>query len=552
MIKKIRNRFVRLILMPTLAIGLLVFSAFQLNFFEVSKNLDIFTNAYKEVNLYYVDDVPPAALMEAAIEGMLESLDPYTNFIPENKIEDFRIQTTGQYGGIGASIRKIGDYVVVVLPYKDFPADKAGLKAGDLLLEVDGKSLKGLDTEEVSDLLKGSPGTQLDIKVKRGALEFKKQLTREEVQLKSVPYYGVLENNIGYITLTSFTDKASKEVREALTALKDSHNISGLVFDLRGNPGGLLPEAVNVTNIFIPKGVEVVRTRGKVKEMDRTYHTLNEPLDTDIPLVVLINGSSASASEIVSGTLQDLDRAVIIGQRSFGKGLVQQPRKLSYGAQMKITIAKYYTAAGRCIQAINYAERDEEGNLTRVPDSLRNPFKTKAGRIVYDGAGIDPDLPIEPQAYSNILISLIGKSHVFEFANQFASKNKTIAPAGTFALTDADYDQFVAFLNGKDYSYETRTERAIAQLMATAEAEQYSDLETDISHMKSLMKESKAADLNRHKPEIKKFLEEEIAARYYYQEGRIAQSIQKDPEVLEALKVLQNKSQYQEILRLAN
>lgn len=551
MIKKIRNRFIQLVLVPLLAIGLLFFSAFELNFFEVSKNLDIFTNAYKEVNLYYVDDVPPGALMEAAIEGMLESLDPYTNFIPENKIEDFRIQTTGQYGGIGASIRKIGDFVVVVLPYKNFPADKAGLKAGDLLLEVDGKSLQGLDTEEVSDLLKGSPGTKLQIKVQRGETTFKKELTREEVQLKSVPYYGVLENNIGYITLSSFTDKASKKVREALVALKDSHQITGLVFDLRGNPGGLLPEAVNVTNIFVPKGVEVVSTRGKVKEMDRKYHTLNEPVDTEIPLVILINGSSASASEIVSGTIQDLDRGVVIGQRSFGKGLVQQPRKLSYGAQMKITIAKYYTAAGRCIQAINYAERDEEGNLTRVPDSLRKPFKTKAGRIVYDGAGIDPDIALESQPYSNILISLIGKSHVFEFANRFASQNNSIAPAGTFALTDDDYQQFVKFLEGKDYSYETRTERAITQLLATAEAEQYTDLESDITHMKGLLKESKATDLMRHKPEIKRFLEEEIAARYYYQEGRIAQSVKKDPEVLEAMKVLQNKTQYQEILRVA-
>lgn len=552
MIQKIRKRFVKLVLLPIFVASALLFSAFELNYFEVSKNLDIFTNAFKEVNLYYVDDVPPAELMEAAIEGMLESLDPYTNFIPENKIEDFRIQTTGQYGGIGASIRKIGDYVVVVQPYKDFPADKAGLKAGDLLLEVDGKTLKGLDTEEVSDLLKGSPGTSMQLKIKRSGTELKKQLTREEVQLKSVPYYGMLDNEIGYITLSSFTDKASKEVKEALVVLKDSHNIKGLVFDLRGNPGGLLSEAVNVTNIFVNKGIEVVSTRGKVKEMDRKYHTLNEPVDTEIPLVILINGSSASASEIVSGTIQDLDRGVVLGQRSFGKGLVQQPRKLSYGAQMKITIAKYYTAAGRCIQAINYAERDADGSLSRIPDSLRTPFKTKAGRTVFDGAGVDPDVALEPYQYANILISLIGKSHVFDFANQYAERKANIAPAGVFALSDADYEQFVAFLKDKDYAYETRTERAISQLRATAETELYTELETDITHMKALLKKSKEVDLMRHKPEIKRFLEEEIAARYYYQEGRLAQSVSKDPEVLEAIQVLQNQARYRKILTVAN
>jgi carboxyl-terminal processing protease len=534
------------------AAAFIFLTAFELNYFEVSKNLDIFSQAYREVNLSYVDDVPPAELMEAAIEGMLGSLDPYTNFIPENRIEDFRMQTTGQYGGIGATIRKIGDYTVVVQPYKDFAADKAGLKAGDLLLEVDGKSLKGLETEEVTNILKGSPGTAIQLKFRRGGKDQTVQLVREEVQIKSVPYFGYLEDGYGYIVLTSFTDKSTKEVKEALVTLKDSGDLKGLVLDLRGNPGGLLHEAVNIVNLFVDKGIEVVSMRGKSKEVDRVYRTLNDPVDTEIPLVVLINSNSASASEIVSGSLQDLDRAVVIGQRSFGKGLVQQPRKLSYGAQIKITIAKYYTAAGRCIQAINYAEREKEDRLVRVPDSLRTPFKTKSGREVFDGGGIDPDVLMDASAYSNILISLVGKSHVFDFANAFADQHPNIAPAGSFELTDKDYQSFISFLEGKDYEYETRTERAIRSLKEVAIQEKYEELEEDIQHMKALLKKSKEADLIRHKEEIKKFLEEEIVARYYYQEGRLAQGVKNDLEVAEALLYLKNSERRTQILGLAN
>ncbi|MCH8554781.1 MAG: S41 family peptidase [Schleiferiaceae bacterium] len=532
-----------------LAGGLVVlFSAFELNYFEVSKHLDIFANVYREVNLYYVDDVEPGTLMESAIEGMLESLDPYTNYYPENKIEDLRLQTTGQYGGIGASIRKIKDYIVIVQPYKGFPADNAGLKPGDILLKVDEKDLKNLNTEEVSSLLKGAPGTSFTLTIKRGETNLKKKITREEVQIKSVPYFGVIDDGIGYITLTSFTDKASKEIIEALDSLKASHDLKGIVLDLRGNPGGLLPEAINVTNIFIDRGKEVVSTRGKAKEMDKKYFTLNDAKDTEIPVAVLINRTSASASEIVSGSMQDYDRGVVIGQRSFGKGLVQQTRKLTYNSQMKVTIAKYYTASGRCIQAINYGERDENGSIKRVPDSLRTPFQTVNGRTVYDGAGVDPDVALEPKELPNILISLVQSALIFDFANRYAEQHPNPPAIGAFELSNADYQSFVAFLDGKEYSYDTRTEKIIKELQQTATAEKYTELEADINHMKALLKASKADDLQRHRADIQKFLEEEIAARYHYQEGRIAQSLGKDPEVLEAISILKDPVRYKSIL----
>ncbi len=542
------SKMKRSLLLALAGVLVVLFSAFELNYFEVSKHLDIFANVYREVNLYYVDDVEPGTLMESAIEGMLESLDPYTNYYPENKIEDLRLQTTGQYGGIGASIRKIQEYVVIVQPYKGFPADNAGLKPGDILIKVDEKDLKDLNTEEVSSLLKGAPGTSFNLTVKRGDATLKKKIIREEVQLKSVPYFGIVDDGIGYITLTSFTDKASKEIIEALDSLKASYDLKGIVLDLRGNPGGLLPEAINVTNIFIDRGKEVVSTRGKSKEMDKKYFTLNDAKDTEIPVAVLINRSSASASEIVSGSMQDYDRGVVIGQRSFGKGLVQQTRKLTYNSQMKVTIAKYYTASGRCIQAINYGERDENGSVKRVPDSLRTPFQTVNGRTVYDGAGVDPDVALEPKELPNILISLVQSALIFDFANRYAEQQPNPPAMGAFELSDAEYQDFVAFLDGKEYSYSTRTEKIIKELQQTATAEKYTELEEDINHMKALLKASKAGDLQRHRADIQKFLEEEIAARYHYQEGRIAQSLGKDPEVLEAIAILKDSVRYKSIL----
>jgi carboxyl-terminal processing protease len=370
-------------------VGLISISSFGFasGYFEVTKNLDIFTSLFREVNIYYVDETKPGEMIEKAIDSMLKSLDPYTTYIPESEIEDFRFQTTGQYGGIGATIRKRDDYVIISEPYKGFPADKAGLKAGDKLLEIDGKSVKGKSTQDVSSVLKGQPGVAVNLLIERPGTKkpIQKIFTREEVKVKSIPYKGIVDEGIAYVRLRSFTRNCSKEVKDAIVELKEEHEVKGLILDLRSNPGGLLNESVNLCNLFIDKGQEVVSTKGKIKDWEKSYKTSKEPLDKEIPLVVLINQSSASASEIVSGTMQDLDRGVVIGKKSFGKGLVQQTRKLSYNSQVKVTVAKYYTPSGRCIQALDYAHRNEDGSVGKVPDSLKTAFQTKNGRLVYDG-----------------------------------------------------------------------------------------------------------------------------------------------------------------------
>lgn len=519
------------------------------NYFEINKQLDIFTNIFKEINLYYVDETQPQELMETAINSMLKSLDPYTNYIRETDVEDFRIQTTGQYGGIGATIRRRNGKVMIAMPYKGFAADKAGLKAGDVLLKIDDDSLTGLDTEDVSKLLKGSPGSSFTLTYERdGAIKHEK-ITREDVQLKSVPYSGMVAPNIGYIRLNSFTERASKDIIDAYQSLASDHDLKGVILDLRNNPGGLLSEAINVSNIFIPKGQEVVSTRGKVKDWDRTYKTLNKPIDTEIPLVVLINQRSASASEIVSGTVQDLDRGVVLGQRSFGKGLVQQTRKLSYGAQMKITISKYHTPSGRLIQAINYAERRDDGSVYKVPDSLRMPFNTRGGRIVYDGGGIDPDINLDVQNTPKILRELVRNDYIFDYATLFQRRVDAIEDAGIFTINDEEYNNFLAFLADKDINYETRTEKIIDELKETARDEKYFEsLEIELNKLKSGFAEKKDADLTTFKDDIRQQLEMEIVSRYHFQEGRAAQAIRYDAEVDSAVAILSDLERYHTIL----
>jgi carboxyl-terminal processing protease len=543
------KKFRSLLIGSGLVVSGLFIGASSSNYFEINKQLDIFTNIFKEINLYYVDETQPQDLMEKAIKSMLKSLDPYTNYIRETDVEDFRIQTTGQYGGIGATIRKRGDKVMIVMPYEGFPADKAGLKAGDILLKINDDKLDGLESDEVSKLLKGSPGSTFNLTIERDGEVIKKKITREEVQLKSVPYCGMVGPNIGYIRLSSFTNKASKEISDAMEDLKKDNDLQGLILDLRNNPGGLLTEAINVSNLFIPKGVEVVSTRGKIKEWDRSYKTLNQPLDTEIPLVVLINRSSASASEIVSGTIQDLDRGVVIGQRSFGKGLVQQTRKLSYGAQIKITVSKYHTPSGRCIQAINYAERAEDGSIAKIPDSLRMEFITTNGRRVFDGGGIDPDIDLEVQTASKILRTLTGNDHIFDYANLFAKNNPTIDEAGVFRLSDKQYQEFMTYLKTKDIDYQTQTEELILELKEAARDEKYFEsLEKELNRLKQGFKEKKDADLITFKDEIRQQLEMEIVSRYYYQEGRARQAIMYDDEVKKSVEVLLNRDMYAQIL----
>lgn len=553
--KKLLKAFRATLLGAALLLVVTIGSAFQGSYFEISKQLDIFTTLFQELNAYYVDDIEPGDLVKTGIDAMLASLDPYTNYIPESEIEDFRFQTTGEYGGIGALIRKREDYVVVAEPYLGFPADKAGLKAGDILLEIDGKSVKGFNTSEVSEVLKGEAGSEVKVKVRREWTdeEFTTTLKRGKIQVDCVPYYGMLEDGVGYIKLSSFTDKASRDVKAAYNDLKSKGEMTGLVLDLRGNPGGLLREAVNIVNFFVPKGSEIVSTRGKVKEWDKTYRGINDPLDIEIPLVVLVNSGSASASEIVSGTLQDLDRAVIIGEQTFGKGLVQQPRKLSYNAQLKVTIAKYYTPSGRCIQAINYSERDGEGKVKRMPDSLRTAFETANGRKVLDGGGVGPDVPVDPRDYHEVSRALISQSLIFDFANKYYFEHDSVLSPKDFALTDSDYDDFVAFARERSFEFQTDTEKKYDQLLKTAEQEKYFNaLEEELAQIKAELDEYKKNDIYKYRSEIEEAIRVELAQRYYYRSGRIEASLVKDEARIEAISVLKNQDQYRDILTLAD
>jgi carboxyl-terminal processing protease len=528
--------------------------AMKVNYFEISKQMDIFTTLFKEINTYYVDDVEPGTLMKTGIDAMLNSLDPYTTYIPESDIEDFRFQTTGQYGGIGALIRKKNDTIYISEPYKGFAADKAGLVAGDAILEVDGKPVIGRNTSDVSKVLKGEAGSTVVLKIRKaGSNEIVTvSLNREEIQVDCVPYYGMVGNGIGYIRLNSFTDKAYNDVKNAYLDLEANNELKGIIIDLRGNPGGLLRESVNIVNMFTEKGTEVVSTRGKVKEWDKQYNGLNAPLSTEIPVTILVNSNSASASEIVSGALQDLDRAVIVGKKTFGKGLVQQPRNLSYNAQLKVTIAKYYTPSGRCIQAINYSEKDENGNVKAMPDSLRTVFKTKAGRSVRDGGGVEPDVTVETEAWPEILIALEREGYIFDFANLYAYKTESIAEPTTFSLTLEEYEEFVQFVASRDFDFQTSTEKKLDAFKKTAGEDDYLEsLSQELEQMESKLAMAKDDDIHKHQTRIKEWLEQEIVTRYYYQRGRIEYELKNDPYLNAAIEVLNDQSRYREILSLA-
>ncbi|HRN40554.1 MAG TPA: S41 family peptidase [Vicingus sp.] len=521
------------------------------SYFEVSKNLDIFATLFRELNIYYVDESDPGKLIKTGIDAMLESLDPYTNYIPESNMEDYKLMTTGQYGGIGALIQKQGDYVVISEPYEGFGAFKAGLRAGDKILEVDGKSVKGKNTSDIREVLLGQPGSSIELKLERpGTKEpFIKKVVREEVKIKDVPYYTMLKDSVGYIKLTGFTESASKEVKTALVSLKEQ-NAKSMVLDLRGNGGGLLNEAVNIVNFFIPKGSEVVFTKGKIKEWDKSYKALNEPIDTQIPLVVLIDEGSASASEIVSGSLQDHDRAVVVGNQSFGKGLVQSVRPLSYNSKLKVTVAKYYTPSGRCIQKLDYSHREEDGKVNAVADSMIREFKTlNSKRPVFDGKGVAPDITVERPELSNISASLLSKNLFFDYATNYRIKNETIKPVSEFIFTDNDYTDFVNFLADKDYSYTTDSEDLLAKLEKITQEEKYfDDVKTEYEQLKDKLNIHKKDDLKKFKDEITMILETEIVGRYYYQTGAIQSSLKKDPVIEKALNTLHNKDLYKSIL----
>ena len=527
--------------------------SFTDSYFEVAKNLDIFTTVYRELNNYYVDETDPGKLMKTAIDKMLKSLDPYTNYIPESEIEDFKFMTTGQYGGIGAVITKRKDFVFISEPYEGFPAQKAGLMAGDKILKIDGENAKGKNTEEVSKALKGQPNTEVELLIERPYEEkaFTVNFKRQKISVKSVPFYSFIDDGIGYIKLRSFTRDCSQDVKNALLELKKKGELRGLILDLRNNPGGLLNESVSIVNLFVEKGQEVVSTKGKIKSWDKIYKAYKAPVDLKTPIIVLINQSSASASEIVAGAIQDLDRGVVIGQRSFGKGLVQQTKKLSYNAQLKLTVAKYYIPSGRCIQALDYSNRNDDGSVGKVPDSLMTSFKTKNGRTVFDGGGIKPDIEVEQDDLSNLIISLIRERLFFDYATLYKYKNSSID--SIFRISDNDFASFKDFLSDKSYDYKTETEKAIEALKTTSEKENYFNLlQPQYLDLFDEFELNKKNDLDRNKQIINEILSEEISSRYFYQEGRIRTSIEYDKEIKEAIKHLKQKDLYNSILGSSN
>ena len=527
--------------------------SFTDGYFEVAKNLDIFTTVYRELNNYYVDETDPGKLMKTAIDKMLKSLDPYTNYIPESEIEDFKFMTTGQYGGIGAVITKRKDFVFISEPYEGFPAQKAGLIAGDKILEIDGESAKGKNTEEVSKALKGQPNTEVKLLIERPYKEkpFTVNFKRQKISVKSVPFYSFIDDGIGYIKLRSFTRDCSSDVKNALLELKKQGDLSGLILDLRNNPGGLLNESVSIVNLFVEKGQEVVSTKGKIESWDKTYKAFKAPVDLTTPIIVLINQSSASASEIVAGAIQDLDRGIVIGQRSFGKGLVQQTRKLSYNSQLKLTVAKYYIPSGRCIQALDYSNRNDDGSVGKIPDSLMTAFKTKNGRTVFDGGGIKPDIEVEQEDLSNLIISLIRERLFFDYATLYKYRNPSID--SIFSISDDDFISFKDFLSDKSYDYKTETEKALESLKTTSKNENYFNLlEDQYIDLLNEFELNKKNDLERNKQIINEILSEEISSRYYFQEGRIITSIQYDNDIKAAIKYLKQENLYNSILSVSN
>ena len=528
----------------TLAFG------FNDDLFQISKNLDVFASAYKEVNINYVDDINSAKMIKTGLDAMLDGLDPYTEFVPESEIEDYKLHyVSTQYGGIGAGIFPRDGKVYVSDVFEGFPAQKADVRGGDQLLKINDVDLAGKTNDQVSQLLKGAKGASIKLLIKRGdAAPVEKQMVRDEIKQPNVSYYGMVDGNMGYIKLDKFLENSADEVTHALTELQ-KNNPNGIILDLRSNGGGILQEAVKIVNLFVQKNVEVVSQKGKIKDKNFTYSTQNTPIEANLPLVVLVNGRSASASEIVAGSLQDLDRAVIIGQRSYGKGLVQQTFNLPYNSLVKITIAKYYIPSGRCIQEIDYTHRKADGSVVKVADSSIHEFKTRDGRSVYDGSGIYPDIFVKQERFANITQSLVSKLLVFDYATQYRNTHTNIAEPHNFRLTDADYADFVKYLGNKNYSYSTSTERLVTSLKTEATKDkEFTSIQNEYDALKNKLQESKKNDLQQNKDEIRQVLENEIASRYYYEKGRYQTNFKYDKELAQAVKTMQDKSQLAAIL----
>ena len=537
------------------------------NNFEIAKSIDIYNSLMRELNLNYVDEINPAELNEAAINAMLDGLDPYTVFIPESDIENYKLMTTGEYGGIGALIQYDGEYTRISDPYEGWPAQKAGLRAGDVILMVNGVDTKNKNTEQVSELLKGQPGTEVTLKIKRYGSDKPMEFTlkREKVKIDNIPYATVFDNGIGYVAFNSFTKNAANEMKQHLLDMKKEHDLKGFIIDLRGNGGGLLNEAVDIVNLFIPKGKPVVSTKGKAQSSLNNYSTTHEPIDEQIPLAILVDGGSASASEILSGSIQDYDRGVIIGQRTFGKGLVQNILPLVYNTQMKVTIAKYYIPSGRCIQEIDYSknakkkaesEKPENEPLNSQPstlnsqDTLGKPFSTAAGRTVYEGHGIMPDVKIDPIKYATVTAYLYGRNYIFDYATKYAHEHPSIANAKEFKIDDATYNDFMKFVKDKKFSYTTESEKSLEDLERDAKEEgYYESIKPQLESLKKQLQADKENDLLKNRKDIEDLLRLEIVSRYYYQVGRIIASLENDDDLQEAFNILLDKKRYESILK---
>ncbi len=525
-------------------------------YFEISKNLDIYNNLFKELNTYYVDPIEPGKLVKTGVDAMLDDLDPYTNYITESDIEDYEFMTTGKYGGIGANMHRKGDDIYIGDVYENSPAQKAGLHPGDVVVSIDNQVVKGKSIDDLSLLLKGSPGTQLTLKIKDAYTnaESQKIITRGEIEISSVPYAALLgpEKNIAYVKLTQFTQGCARQVRDAYDSLQKAQpNLKGVVLDLRNNPGGLVDEAVNICNIFVDRNQTVVTTKGKIPDMDKDYKTAGPVWNKDVPLTVLVNRSSASASEIVAGTMQDLDRGVIIGERSYGKGLVQVTRPLGFNAHLKLTIARYYTPSGRCIQALDYTHRNADHSVSVFADSMRKVYSTRGGRKVRSGGGIEPDVKIPDQPSPMIAMTLYAKNYYFDYATEYAGKHKTITEANKFALTDAEFGDFTKWLEKKDYSYKTETEAELDSLQARAQKEKYyEESKKEFDALRAKLSHDKKQDLLKNKDIVKQMLENEIVSRYYYSRGRIAHNMQHDQDLDKAVGLLAQPTDYKALLQV--
>ena len=541
----------KLLLLPVI---FLTISLSAQNDFEIAKNVDIFVSILKELNAKYADEINPTDLVNKAISGMLESLDPYSVYYPESQIEDFKLMTTGQYGGIGALIQQHGENVVISEPYENTPAQKAGLRSGDIFLKINGQNVQNKNSSDISTILKGQPGTSLTIEIERptNGKKYTFSVNREDIKFPPVPYFGMLDQNIGYINLTQFTEKASAEVKEAFMKLKEQ-GMKYLIFDLRNNTGGLLQEAVNVMNVFVDQNVKIAETKGKIQEQNHIFKTRHAVIDKEIPVVVLVNEGSASASEIVAGAFQDLDRGVILGKKTFGKGLVQNVVPLSYNTSFKITVSKYYIPSGRCVQNVDYFNRDTLGAAPHIPDSLATPYKTKNGRTVYDKGGIEPDIITPDSLPSNILIALVFNNIIFDFCNEYAATHDTIPPPRQFNLSSAEYQQFVDYAKNKNFEYQTITEEVLKDLKEIAKTEKYfSAIESVHNEIINKIENEKSNDIYKFRDEISDFIANEIIARYCFQKGRIEHQLYTDPDVKLAMEILLDTKQYKTILTEKN